>query len=495
MIHYFITTNQDFETTSIERAQIKRAKLFSDLKQQSRVIELKYNFDHKDVQDKLNFHNVINIYQYFQKLKYGKDNQKTIEEIVQKNNFEVRDNTLLKENKIRAQWSNFKGQLYVISYFDQFGFLDRREYFDQGCLTFVEYYDDRGKLMTRVYKDNENRDVIVKHYHGGENDKAVLCLVEVNYEGIWYQYDRIEDFYGYFFDILNKNGEAVFYSDRSSVALPAFKSMKTKANRYMVFHSTFTINAHPNGSLYDQYKDIPSMLEEGKLTGLICSTKKEAQDLSQRFNTKKVYAIPVAYINRQDESIKFKDRKPYSIISVARLDKVKQLDHIIKAAIILHHKFPKLTLDFYGSNTTSNGTKTYQKLEKLIKDNNADRYIKFKGYVNDIDTVYKKAWLQVITSEFEGFCMAILEAQSFSCPTISYDVNYGPSEIIENGKTGYLIKKNAQDELIRRIDSTFTNFCLLKKFSKTKNNKIVSFKKPNVKASWKNFLNKENIFK
>ncbi len=35
--------------------------------------------------------------------------------------------------------------------------------------------------------------------------------------------------------------------------------------------------------------------------------------------------------------------------------------------------------------------------------------------------------------------MAILESMGYGVPVISYDICYGPSEIIENGKTGYII--------------------------------------------------------
>ena len=40
----------------------------------------------------------------------------------------------------------------------------------------------------------------------------------------------------------------------------------------------------------------------------------------------------------------------------------------------------------------------------------------------------------MITSNMEGFSLALLESLSNGLPAISYDIPYGPSELIVNGK-------------------------------------------------------------
>ena len=47
-----------------------------------------------------------------------------------------------------------------------------------------------------------------------------------------------------------------------------------------------------------------------------------------------------------------------------------------------------------------------------------------------------------MTSYFEGFGMVLIEAQSYALPTISFDIATGPRDIIEDDKSGYLIKDN-----------------------------------------------------
>jgi poly(glycerol-phosphate) alpha-glucosyltransferase len=42
----------------------------------------------------------------------------------------------------------------------------------------------------------------------------------------------------------------------------------------------------------------------------------------------------------------------------------------------------------------------------------------------------------------EGFSLALLECQSYGVPMISYDIKYGPNELVKDGLNGYLIPKN-----------------------------------------------------
>lgn len=41
----------------------------------------------------------------------------------------------------------------------------------------------------------------------------------------------------------------------------------------------------------------------------------------------------------------------------------------------------------------------------------------------------------------EGFSLALLECQSYGVPMISYDIKYGPNELVKDGLNGYLIPK------------------------------------------------------
>ena len=57
----------------------------------------------------------------------------------------------------------------------------------------------------------------------------------------------------------------------------------------------------------------------------------------------------------------------------------------------------------------------------------------------------------------EGFSLALLECESHGVPSISYDIQYGPGELIQDGKNGYLIEKNNQHMLFEKVKLLLNN--------------------------------------
>lgn len=62
-------------------------------------------------------------------------------------------------------------------------------------------------------------------------------------------------------------------------------------------------------------------------------------------------------------------------------------------------------------------------------------------YAFDIRGLYTKASLSVLTSDYEGLPMSLLEAMSYGVPVISYPINYGPKSIIQNNINGIITKR------------------------------------------------------
>ena len=61
-----------------------------------------------------------------------------------------------------------------------------------------------------------------------------------------------------------------------------------------------------------------------------------------------------------------------------------------------------------------------------------------------------------------------MESISENCPTISYDINYGPSEIIVNGENGYLIKANDIDAFAKAMIKLRSILYIMSKIKRTK---------------------------
>lgn len=492
-MHYFITTREDYNTSAIELAQVKRMQIFNSLNIPCKVIEIEKNDFSVESQNKLGTQGkVINIFRYFQNLPENMriDTDAALDKILNKSGLIRKENNAYYNDKAVIQAHLYDGRLYYVDFLDQYGFTVKRQFFFNNHVDYTEYFDDQAHLMIREFVNNENNPVIRQYFCQSNQNKPMLTLTELRVGDDTLRFNKIAEFQGYFLDkIANEDKSAVFYCDRCTQVLPAFKHMEQIVPSYVVFHSALTPSGYLDDQVYTVYQPVTELTNNGKLQGVISSTKHEAQDAEQALKVKHSYAIPVTFIDNQNE-IDFGARIPGKIIAVARVDAIKQLGHLIQAVIDLKNKYPELDLSIYGNNTDENEN---QKLQKLVSDNQAEDYIHFCGFAQDLDEVYNSAQLEVLTSKNEGFAMALLEAQAHGCPALSYDINYGPADIIADGVSGKLIKANDQIALRDAIAELISNPKLMAEYSQGAYQNSQKFDFNHLRNTWYNFLKEEKL--
>jgi N-acetyl-alpha-D-glucosaminyl L-malate synthase BshA len=72
--------------------------------------------------------------------------------------------------------------------------------------------------------------------------------------------------------------------------------------------------------------------------------------------------------------------------------------------------------------------------------------------VVDIEDYLQAADVGLFTSEMESFCLSILEAMCFGCPSVATAVG-GVPEVVDSGKTGLLVPTGDADALARATES------------------------------------------
>lgn len=498
----FITSRQDMLTSAIELAQAQRLKIFDALKQPAQIVTFQYNFAHYGVEKKLGVvGRVVNLFQYYQRLHYNysaKSDQEIIAQIVSQPGFDyhTQDNQVYYQGKLRIRFNYNGNRLYNVDYLDKFGFTDRRDYYDCGCLSYTEFFEDKGRIVTRQYYDYLGKPKIIYHYRGGEGNTPVFTMIELYDQGRKWQLDSIDELRARFLDeLVAGDPHAALISDRSDYALNAMDMMKHQVPRYQVFHSVFTEDGNPRGKLFKVYNSLKPMYQKGTLNGLISATMHEAQDAAKRFQIPHSYGIPVTYLKDEQlaKKIPFVQRREGQIIAVARLTSVKRLDHLINTVILLKQKYPKVDLKIYGFDDSWSNYATSNHLKKLVWDRQAGDYIHFCGYRHDLTDVYETADVEVLTSQYEGFAMALLEAQGHGCPVVSYDINYGPSEIIDNGVSGELLPAGDMHSLYVVLTKLLQNRDLLRKYAAHAQQAVVKFSFEKVAAKWRDFLEREGL--
>lgn len=75
----------------------------------------------------------------------------------------------------------------------------------------------------------------------------------------------------------------------------------------------------------------------------------------------------------------------------------------------------------------------------------------------DIFKCYRESSFLIVTSLFEPFGLAIVEAMSCGLPVITFDCPFGPAEIVTNGKDGFLIDNRDQSVFVKCICDLINN--------------------------------------
>lgn len=142
--------------------------------------------------------------------------------------------------------------------------------------------------------------------------------------------------------------------------------------------------------------------------------------------------------------------KEYDIIFVGRLAEVKRLDKLIKATKNIVESYPNLKVCIVGNGPLEKSLKSLVSQYQLIN------HFDFVGLQSNIHEWLNKASIFVMTSDSEGLPCAMMEAMSSGLLCLGPNVN-NMSDLLEEGKTGYLFDTNDVEELSNKLQYLLQN--------------------------------------
>ena len=95
-------------------------------------------------------------------------------------------------------------------------------------------------------------------------------------------------------------------------------------------------------------------------------------------------------------------------------------------------------------------------LLKMIKEAGVEDQVKLLGHVSDMPAFFNSLDVFVFTSLYEGSANTLIETLWYGIPTIAWDVSSNP-EIIEDNKTGFIIKLNDTKNILSSIRMIIQN--------------------------------------
>lgn len=152
-----------------------------------------------------------------------------------------------------------------------------------------------------------------------------------------------------------------------------------------------------------------------------------------------------------------------SIIAVGRLTKQKNHILLLQAYKQLIDKckierIPIPELKIYGTGNLES------LLQNYIYENNLEK-CKLMGTSSNIPEILKQNQIYVMSSDWEGLSISLIEAKVSGISIICTDVG-GNNEIIDNNETGILVKKGDVDGMARGLFALLTDKKMREKFYK-----------------------------
>jgi glycosyltransferase involved in cell wall biosynthesis len=135
----------------------------------------------------------------------------------------------------------------------------------------------------------------------------------------------------------------------------------------------------------------------------------------------------------------------FIIFMASRLTKEKRIDVAIHALQKVLLKFTHVGLVIAGSGSEK------RRLERLARVLGIAEHVRFIGWQDDLVSYYKTANLFLLTSEYEGYGMTLIEAGVSGCPILTTNVGIAKTDLFMHNENSYVCTVNDIDCLSQYI--------------------------------------------
>jgi len=166
------------------------------------------------------------------------------------------------------------------------------------------------------------------------------------------------------------------------------------------------------------------------------------------------------------------------VIAVGRLCVQKDFISLIKIWEIVHGKYPNWKLKIVGDGPEKGH------LQGEIDRLNLSESVRLVGLSNNIKKEMSNASIFVLTSLYEGFGLVLLEAMACGLPIISFACQFGPKDIIKDGKNGVLIYNRDIEMFSKKLIYLIQNKNIRKEMSHQAQIRVQDFAIEEILKKW-----------
>lgn len=140
----------------------------------------------------------------------------------------------------------------------------------------------------------------------------------------------------------------------------------------------------------------------------------------------------------------------FVFLTMSRLVKQKNLPLLISAFKIIADKHAEAVLMIVGKGNQEG------RVKRLVKKLHLGKSVIFRGWTDDPGYYYRQADTYVLSSNYEGWAMVIIEAASYGLPVIMTDVGCA-GEVIVDGRNGLVVDTANVEQLVGAMEKVISN--------------------------------------
>lgn len=136
-----------------------------------------------------------------------------------------------------------------------------------------------------------------------------------------------------------------------------------------------------------------------------------------------------------------------TLLAVGRLSPEKGFDLLIEAFAQVSGRHPDWNLKILGEGVLRDA------LTRMIATHDLAGRISLPGFDRNVRESMRRSDLFVLSSNFEGFPNALLEAMAEGLACVSFDCETGPRELIRHGENGWLVPPQDVPGMVAALDT------------------------------------------
>ncbi|MBT2814369.1 glycosyltransferase [Staphylococcus coagulans] len=316
--------------------------------------------------------------------------------------------------------------------------VERREYNEYGYLHRIINYDTKLniKLSDRLY-NSKGEVYCVRHFNQDKSNK--LSHIAIYKKGkIFKAFSNEKQLFTYFYENVISEGAIVFNDAR--LLDRSILDVRKPIKKVFMIHSS---HKNLNGDMKNSYSLIQKRSNE--IDKVIVLTDHQKSEMVMEFNLEE-HRISVIPHFAEIKNVKNDKRRP-SFLFIGRIDENKQVNHILEAFKIYRDAGFNYDLNIYGYGES----KDIKNMQAEIKNLGLSEHVKYHGKTDEPEVLFAQHAASILTSQYEGFALSVMESLNNGCPVISYDIRYGPRELIEVSKNGFLVDSQNINDLAEKM--------------------------------------------